>query len=96
MRGRLTLEKVNAAIKDMVSYAEANSQLIVAPKKKVKAQFLFDCKLHLLQFTFVLTIFSLSFLKLAENLWEKALVSEIFHFIFITFTRNYFPLVIHF
>jgi len=39
MRGRLTLEKVNAAINDMVSYAEANSQLIVAPKKKVKAQF---------------------------------------------------------
>ncbi|KAL9277122.1 hypothetical protein ACSQ67_025333 [Phaseolus vulgaris] len=35
MRGRLTLEKVNAAINDMVSYAEANSQLIVAPKKKL-------------------------------------------------------------
>ncbi|KAH1162978.1 hypothetical protein AAZX31_01G125100 [Glycine max] len=35
MRGRLTLEKVNAAINDMVSYAEANAQLIVAPKKKL-------------------------------------------------------------
>ncbi|CAJ1948652.1 unnamed protein product [Sphenostylis stenocarpa] len=35
MRGRLTLEKVNAAINDMVSYAESNSQLIVAPKKKL-------------------------------------------------------------
>ncbi|QCE03039.1 Spindle and kinetochore-associated protein 1 [Vigna unguiculata] len=35
MRGRLTLEKVNAAINDMVSYAEANSQLIVVPKKKL-------------------------------------------------------------
>ncbi|XP_010524388.1 PREDICTED: spindle and kinetochore-associated protein 1 homolog isoform X2 [Tarenaya hassleriana] len=46
MRGRLTLEKVNAAISDMASYAEANAQLIVAPKK-----------------------------KLAENLWERALVS---------------------
>lgn len=41
MRGRLTLEKVNAAINDMVSYAEANAQLIVAPKKKVNAQILF-------------------------------------------------------
>lgn len=35
MRGRLTLEKVNAAINDMASYAEANAQLIAAPKKKV-------------------------------------------------------------
>ncbi|KAL5055944.1 hypothetical protein RYX36_036626 [Vicia faba] len=35
MRGRLTLEKVNAAITDMASYAEANTQLIAAPKKKL-------------------------------------------------------------
>ncbi|XP_057458479.1 spindle and kinetochore-associated protein 1 homolog isoform X2 [Lotus japonicus] len=35
MRGRLTLEKVNAAITDMASYAEANAQLITAPKKKL-------------------------------------------------------------
>ncbi|KAF8020452.1 hypothetical protein BT93_G1000 [Corymbia citriodora subsp. variegata] len=35
MRGRLTLEKVNAAINDMAAYAEANAQLILAPKKKV-------------------------------------------------------------
>ncbi|MBA0805062.1 hypothetical protein Gohar_004607 [Gossypium harknessii] len=34
MRGRLTLEKVNAAINDMATYAEANAQLIAAPKKK--------------------------------------------------------------
>ncbi|XP_044503808.1 spindle and kinetochore-associated protein 1 homolog isoform X2 [Mangifera indica] len=34
MRGRLTLEKVNAAINDMATYAEANTQLISAPKKK--------------------------------------------------------------
>lgn len=39
MRGRLTLEKVNAAITDMASYAEANTQLIAAPKKKVTEQF---------------------------------------------------------
>ncbi|CAN8254112.1 unnamed protein product [Cochlearia groenlandica] len=45
MRGRLTLEKVNAAINDMASYAEANANLISAPKH-----------------------------KLAENLWEKALI----------------------
>ncbi|KAM7277161.1 hypothetical protein ACFE04_019027 [Oxalis oulophora] len=35
MRGRLTLEKVNAAVNDMATYAEANTQLIVAPKKKL-------------------------------------------------------------
>lgn len=39
MRGRLTLEKVNAAITDMASYAEANTQLIAAPKKKVTEHF---------------------------------------------------------
>ena len=35
MKGRLTLDKVNAAINDMASYAEANAQIIAAPKKKV-------------------------------------------------------------
>ncbi|PWA74834.1 hypothetical protein CTI12_AA248050 [Artemisia annua] len=35
MRGRLTLDKINAAINDMAAYAEANSQLITAPKKKL-------------------------------------------------------------
>ncbi|KAG8474987.1 hypothetical protein CXB51_031736 [Gossypium anomalum] len=35
MRGRLTLEKVNAAINDMATYAEANAHLIAAPKKKL-------------------------------------------------------------
>ncbi|XP_021898633.1 spindle and kinetochore-associated protein 1 homolog isoform X2 [Carica papaya] len=35
MRGRLMLEKVNAAINDMATYAEANAQLISAPKKKL-------------------------------------------------------------
>lgn len=35
MKGRLTLDKVNAAINDMAAYAEANSQLITAPRKKV-------------------------------------------------------------
>ncbi|KAL6289977.1 hypothetical protein ACE6H2_007487 [Prunus campanulata] len=37
MRGRLTVEKINAAINDMATYAEANSQLISAPKKRVYA-----------------------------------------------------------
>lgn len=41
MRGRLTLEKVNAAINDMASYAEANAQLVAAPKKKVNYKFSF-------------------------------------------------------
>ncbi|CAL9245613.1 unnamed protein product [Arabidopsis halleri] len=35
MRGRLTLEKVNAAINDMASYAEANAHLIAASKQKL-------------------------------------------------------------
>ncbi|WCJ22909.1 hypothetical protein M5689_004970 [Euphorbia peplus] len=35
MRGRLTLDKVNAAINDMAAYAEANAQLIGATKKKL-------------------------------------------------------------
>lgn len=38
MRGRLTLEKVNAAVNDMATYAEANAQLVAAPKKKVYVQ----------------------------------------------------------
>ncbi|XP_074280007.1 SKA complex subunit 1 homolog [Silene latifolia] len=35
MRGRLTLEKVNAAISDMATYAEANAHLITSAKKKL-------------------------------------------------------------
>ncbi|CAN1792495.1 Spindle and kinetochore-associated protein 1 homolog [Linum perenne] len=35
MRGRLTLDKINAAINDMAAYAEANAHLVTAPKKKL-------------------------------------------------------------
>lgn len=35
MRGRLNVEKVNAAINDMATYAEANAQLLTAQRKKV-------------------------------------------------------------
>uniref|UniRef100_A0A0A0K8D0 SKA complex subunit 1 homolog n=1 Tax=Cucumis sativus TaxID=3659 RepID=A0A0A0K8D0_CUCSA len=35
MRGRLTVDKVNAAVYDMATYAEANAQLIGIPKKKL-------------------------------------------------------------
>ncbi|KAJ0102563.1 hypothetical protein Patl1_03983 [Pistacia atlantica] len=35
MRGRLTLEKVNAAINDMATYVEENAQIISATKKKL-------------------------------------------------------------
>lgn len=35
MKQRITLEKVNAAINDMATYAEATSQLLTAPRKKV-------------------------------------------------------------
>ncbi|XAR54147.1 hypothetical protein NMG60_11029162 [Bertholletia excelsa] len=46
MRGRLTLDKVNAAINDMTVYAEANAQLITAPRKKL-AENLLDKALEL-------------------------------------------------
>lgn len=39
MRGRLTLDKVNAAINDIAAYAEANAHLILAPRKKVSEDF---------------------------------------------------------
>ncbi|XP_066394843.1 spindle and kinetochore-associated protein 1 homolog isoform X3 [Miscanthus floridulus] len=35
MRGRLTLEKVNIAINEVASYAEANAHLVTCPKKKL-------------------------------------------------------------
>lgn len=35
MRGRLTLEKVNIAINEVATYADANAHLISCPKKKV-------------------------------------------------------------
>lgn len=45
MRGRLTLEKVNAAVGDMATYADANAQLISASKNKVcKNPFYIDLK----------------------------------------------------
>lgn len=34
MRGRLTLEKVNIAINEMATYAEATALLVGCPKKK--------------------------------------------------------------
>jgi hypothetical protein len=35
MRGRLTLEKVNIAINEVASYADANAHLVTCPKRKV-------------------------------------------------------------
>lgn len=35
MRGRLTFDKVNIAVNEIATLADANSQLITAPKKKV-------------------------------------------------------------
>ncbi|CAN6168100.1 unnamed protein product [Urochloa humidicola] len=37
MRGRLTLEKVNIAINEVASYADANAHLVTCPKHKVSA-----------------------------------------------------------
>ncbi|KAE9445415.1 hypothetical protein C3L33_22687, partial [Rhododendron williamsianum] len=46
MRGRLTLDKVNAVINEMSTYAEANAQLITAPRKKLSDN-MFDKALEL-------------------------------------------------
>ncbi|KAG9160166.1 hypothetical protein Leryth_024533 [Lithospermum erythrorhizon] len=40
MKGRLTLDKVNAAINDMATYAETNAQLIAAPRNKLSENLL--------------------------------------------------------
>ncbi|XP_058212725.1 spindle and kinetochore-associated protein 1 homolog [Rhododendron vialii] len=40
MRGRLTQDKVNAVINEMSTYAEANAQLITAPRKKLSENML--------------------------------------------------------
>ncbi|XP_022870316.1 spindle and kinetochore-associated protein 1 homolog [Olea europaea var. sylvestris] len=40
MKQRLTLDKVNAAINDMATYAEANAQIIMAPRKKLSENML--------------------------------------------------------
>ncbi|MBA0863239.1 hypothetical protein Goshw_018552 [Gossypium schwendimanii] len=71
MRGRLTLEKVNAAINDMATYAEANAQLIAAPKKKVFISKL--CGVYLCVFNLMVSANNFPFMKLAENQWERSL-----------------------
>lgn len=55
MRGRLTLEKVNAAINDMASYAEANAHLIAASKQKVYLHILWSFTSLRIWVTIVLT-----------------------------------------
>ncbi|KAK8654579.1 hypothetical protein V6N13_128538 [Hibiscus sabdariffa] len=73
MRGRLSLEKVNAAISDMVTYAEATAQLVAAPKKKVVIQsFVGFMYVSILSLEVLANNFP-SDMKLAENLWERAL-----------------------
>lgn len=59
MRGRLTLEKVNAAINDIATYAGANAQLISAPKKKVVIQLFITLLFLLLNLTFGLIVLPL-------------------------------------
>ena len=83
MKERLTLDKVNATINDTASYADANAQLIAAPRKKVLLRlfffsftlyiyiFLSSCQLSWLCFCF-------PFLKLNESTLERALVSKSF------------------
>ncbi|MBA0717619.1 hypothetical protein Golax_005420 [Gossypium laxum] len=71
MRGRLTLEKVNAAINDMATYAEANAQLIAAPKKKVFILKL--CGVYLCVYNLMVSANNFPFMKLAENQWERSL-----------------------
>ncbi|KAI5064734.1 hypothetical protein GOP47_0019429 [Adiantum capillus-veneris] len=40
MRGRLTLEKINAAVDEMATFAEANARLLAAPRKKLGQELL--------------------------------------------------------
>lgn len=35
MRGRLTLDKVNAAVDEMAGFADLNARLLAAPRNKV-------------------------------------------------------------
>lgn len=37
MRGRLTLEKINTAVDEMATFAEANARLLAASRKKVNS-----------------------------------------------------------
>lgn len=60
MRGRLTLDKVNAAINDMAAYADANAQLIAAPRKKVFLGFSFLLGSAVNNFSLVLIMLSFS------------------------------------
>ena len=41
MRGRLTLDKINAAVDEMATFAAANARLLTAPKQKARTN-LFD------------------------------------------------------
>lgn len=75
MRGRLTIDKVNAAINDMAAYAEANAQLIAAPKKKVPSKFCLVFAPPISFFVYVLTTHHI--LKVGENHWDKALVCKL-------------------
>lgn len=87
MKGRLTLDKVNSAINDMATYAEANAQLITAPRKKVSSclfhshKTLLDCVNQ--SFYFLLALITICFfyyflfMKLADDILEKALVSKL-------------------
>lgn len=77
MKGRLTLEKVNAAINDMATYAEANAQLVAAPRKKVSSFFLFSFFLAFCISTNFLVL-HMVFPKLSENLLDRALVSKLY------------------
>ncbi|MCO5551216.1 hypothetical protein L7F22_004715 [Adiantum nelumboides] len=40
MRGRLTLEKINSAVDEMATFAEANARLLAAPRKKLGEELL--------------------------------------------------------
>ena len=66
MKGRLTLDKVNAAINDMAAYADANAQLIAAPRKKVPLHlFFFSFTFIFMPITLIVLLFSFS-----EAEWE--------------------------
>lgn len=59
----------------MATYAEANAQLVAAPKKKVYVQAFICVNSWFYNLMAIANNFPF-FMKLAENLWERALVSE--------------------
>lgn len=99
MKQRLTLDKVNAAIGDMAAYAEANAQLIAAPRKKVDFTHDFISLFLSLNNPSILTPLPLFFSKWLSwqrltwtRLWYVYSLSEVyFLFLIVAYMRSLYP-----